>query len=44
MPLMVTVRVRPEPETMLTVPLAVPVVFRVTSPAASVLALKFASA
>ena len=39
----VTVRVRPEPET-LTVPLAVPVVFRVMFPVARVLELKFASA
>ncbi len=41
--LMVTVRVRPEPET-LTVPLAVPVVFSVMFAAARVLELKFASA
>ncbi len=43
MPLMVTVRVRPEPET-LTVPLAVPVLFSVMLPQAKVLVLKFASA
>ena len=41
--LMVTVRVRPEPET-LSVPLAVPVLFRVMFAAARVLELKFASA
>ena len=41
--LMVTVRVWPEPET-LSVPLAVPVLFRVMFPAARVLELKFASA
>ena len=39
---MVTVRVFPEPETT-TVPLAVPVLFNVTLPAARVLELKFAS-
>ena len=43
MPPMVTVRVRPEPETLI-VPLAVPVSFRVMFAGASVLALKFASA
>ena len=43
MPLMVTVRVVPEPVTA-TVPLAVPVLFRVMLPVASVLALKLASA
>ena len=40
---MVTVRVVPEPETK-TVPLAVPVLFNVTFPAVSVLALKLTSA
>ena len=43
MPLMLTVWVRPEPET-LNVPLAVPVSFRVMFPTASVLELKFVSA
>ena len=43
MPLMVTVQVRPEPETLI-VPLAFPVWFKVMSAGARLLALKFASA
>ena len=42
-PLMVTVRVRPEPVTLLIVPLAVPVLFRVMFAAARVLVLKLVS-
>ena len=42
-PLIVTVRVAPDPVTP-TVPFAVPVLFNVMFPTASVLALKFASA